>query len=77
MASALLAAGPRLEGFRKACADAGLSPDDTPILRGEGQAESGELAATHLAPLTSTDLDDSAIADARGWGSLAGCGPHR
>jgi LacI family transcriptional regulator len=42
------AAGPRLEGFRKACADAGLSPDDTPILRGEGQAESGELAATQM-----------------------------
>jgi LacI family transcriptional regulator len=39
------AAKPRFDGFRKACEDAGLRPDDTPILEGEGQVDSGERAA--------------------------------
>ncbi len=38
------AAVPRLAGFRRACAHAGLNPDDTPILPGTGQVESGERA---------------------------------
>lgn len=42
------AAVPRLTGFRRACEDAGLTPDDTPLLRGEGQFESGERAAAQL-----------------------------
>lgn len=39
---------PRLEGFRAACRDAGLSLEDTPELRGDGQFEGGERAATEL-----------------------------
>lgn len=42
------AARPRLEGFRKACLDAGLDPGETPVFRGEGQVESGELAAAAM-----------------------------
>lgn len=42
------AAGPRLEGFRKACIEAGLDPSETPVFRGEGQVESGELTATEM-----------------------------
>ena len=42
------AAAPRLHAFQRACADAGLRPDDLPILRGEGQVESGELAAAQM-----------------------------
>ncbi len=38
------AARPRFEGFRKGCEDAGLGPDDTPIVEGEGQVDSGERA---------------------------------
>jgi DNA-binding LacI/PurR family transcriptional regulator len=38
------AAKPRFEGFQKACDDAGLRPDDIPIVEGEGQVESGERA---------------------------------
>lgn len=42
------AAAPRLAAFQQACADAGLRPDDLPILRGEGQVESGELATAQM-----------------------------
>jgi LacI family transcriptional regulator len=46
--SSYLAAALRLRGFRAACTAAGLSPDDTPILRSDGELESGELAARQL-----------------------------
>lgn len=39
---------PRVEGFRDACRDAGLSAEDTPEVRGNGQYEGGEEAATQL-----------------------------
>lgn len=42
------ATAPRLEGFRLACAEAGLDATATPILRGDGQVESGERAADEL-----------------------------
>ena len=42
------AAAPRLAAFQQACSDAGLRPDDLPIFRGEGQVESGELAAGQM-----------------------------
>jgi LacI family transcriptional regulator len=42
------AGGPRLQGFQKACVEAGLDPDETPVFRGEGQVESGELAAAAM-----------------------------
>ncbi len=42
------AAAPRLAGFGQACADAGLRPDDLPILRGDGQLEGGERAAAQM-----------------------------
>jgi LacI family transcriptional regulator len=45
---AYTAAQPRIEGFRQACADAGLDPDHTPVIRGEGDVESGERAAAEL-----------------------------
>jgi 5-deoxy-glucuronate isomerase len=45
---AYTAAIPRLEGFLGACADAGLAPDATPVVRGEGQVESGERSAAAL-----------------------------
>lgn len=42
------AAVPRIEGFRAACADAGLDPSETPVIRGEGDVESGYRAAAEL-----------------------------
>lgn len=45
---AYTAAIPRLEGFLGACADAGLAPDATPVVRGEAQVESGERGAAAL-----------------------------
>jgi DNA-binding LacI/PurR family transcriptional regulator len=39
---------PRLEGFRAACAAAGLRPDDWLELRGDGQVDGGERAAREL-----------------------------
>lgn len=42
------AATPRLAGFRAGCQAAGLDPDEMPILRGEGQVDSGEKAAQEL-----------------------------
>src|SRR5450759_4397546 len=45
---AYTAATPRLEGFLGACADAGLAPDWTPVVRGEGQVDSGERGAAAL-----------------------------
>jgi LacI family transcriptional regulator len=39
---------PRLAGFRKACAAAGLTADQTPVFRGDGRLESGERAAGEL-----------------------------
>ncbi len=45
---AYTAATPRVEGFRQACAGAGLDPDQTPVVRGDGQVESGERAAIEL-----------------------------
>lgn len=50
---------PRLEGFRMACRDAGLSPDETPEFAGEGQFESGERAALQI---LSPGCDVTAIA---------------
>src|SRR5450759_4844228 len=42
------AATPRLEGFLGACADAALAPDWTPVVRGEGQVDSGERGVAAL-----------------------------
>jgi LacI family transcriptional regulator len=42
------AAVPRVEGFRAACADAGLDPSDTPVIGGEGDVRSGDRATTEL-----------------------------
>ena len=39
---------PRVAGFRAACRDAGLAPEDTPELRGDGQVEGGEQAAAEI-----------------------------
>lgn len=47
-AETFTADAPRLEGFRQACREAGLDPDGTPELRGDGQFEGGERAATEL-----------------------------
>ena len=52
------AAVPRLIGFRRACAAAGLSTDDCPIVRGKGLFESGEGA---VAELLATGADVTAI----------------
>jgi LacI family transcriptional regulator len=45
---AYTAAMPRLQGFLAACRGAGLGPDQTPVVRGEGQVESGEYGAAAL-----------------------------
>jgi len=42
---------PRVEGFRAACAAAGIPPADLMELRGDGQFEGGEQAATELLAL--------------------------
>ena len=42
------AAVPRVEGFRSACADAGLDPSETPVIDGEGDVESGDRAAAEM-----------------------------
>jgi DNA-binding LacI/PurR family transcriptional regulator len=42
------AAAPRIEGFRAACADAALDPSETPVIRGEGDVESGDRATAEL-----------------------------
>ncbi len=42
------AAQPRLDGFRAGCVDAGLDPEDTPVLTSDGQVEGGELIATQM-----------------------------
>jgi LacI family transcriptional regulator len=42
------AAIPRIEGFRAACADAGLIPSETPIIDGEGDVNSGERATADM-----------------------------
>jgi DNA-binding LacI/PurR family transcriptional regulator len=42
---------PRIDGFRRACRDAGLSAADTPELRGDGAFEGGELAGRQLLDL--------------------------
>ena len=42
------AAVPRVEGFRAACADAGLDPSETPVIDGEADVASGERATTEL-----------------------------
>jgi LacI family transcriptional regulator len=39
---------PRLEGFRSACAAAGLDPAETPVFRSDGQVENGELVTTQV-----------------------------
>ena len=39
---------PRIEGFRAACAEAGIPAEDTVEVRGDGQFEGGERAATEL-----------------------------
>ena len=39
---------PRVEGFRAACADAGIPDDDIFEVRGDGLVEGGERAATEL-----------------------------
>lgn len=39
---------PRFEGFRAACADAGLAASDVVVLRGDGQFEGGEHAMAEL-----------------------------
>lgn len=39
---------PRMEGFRRACREAGLAASDTPEFRGDGQFEGGERAAAEL-----------------------------
>lgn len=39
---------PRLAGFRRACEDAGLAPQDAPTFGGEGRLESGERATAEL-----------------------------
>jgi LacI family transcriptional regulator len=38
----------RVEGFMRGCAAAGLDPDDTPILDGDGAFDGGEAAAQRL-----------------------------
>ena len=50
---------PRTSGFRKACRDAGLRAADCPELRGDGQFEGGERAATEI---LERGLDVTAIA---------------
>ena len=42
------AARPRLAGFQAACAEAGLDPADTPVVRSDGQVENGELVTAQL-----------------------------
>jgi LacI family transcriptional regulator len=42
------AARPRLVGFRTASAAAGLHPAETPVLRSDGQVESGELVTARM-----------------------------
>jgi LacI family transcriptional regulator len=42
------AARPRLAGFQAACAEAGLEPADTPVVRSDGQVEGGELVTARL-----------------------------
>lgn len=42
------AAVPRIEGFRAACADAGLDPSATPVIGGEADVASGGRAAAAL-----------------------------
>ena len=39
---------PRIEGFRRACREAGLAEADTPEFRGDGLFEGGERAAAEL-----------------------------
>lgn len=39
---------PRIEGFRRACAEAGISPADAVEVRGDGQFEGGERAMADL-----------------------------
>lgn len=45
------AAAPRFDGFRKACQEAGLGPEDTPVVQGDGQVEGGERAAGEMLAL--------------------------
>jgi DNA-binding LacI/PurR family transcriptional regulator len=42
------AAAPRIEGFRAACAEAGLDPSETPVIGGEGDVQSGDRAAVEM-----------------------------
>ena len=39
---------PRARGFRRACDEAGLDPQDTPVLLGDGLVEGGERAVEQL-----------------------------
>jgi LacI family transcriptional regulator len=39
---------PRIEGFRRACADAGIAAADTVEIRGDGQFEGGERAMAEI-----------------------------
>jgi LacI family transcriptional regulator len=45
------AARPRLNGFRSACADAGLAAKATPVVAGDARVESGERAVSTLLEL--------------------------
>ena len=45
---AYTAAVPRIEGFRAACTDAGLDPEDTPVIGSEADFESGYRGTTEL-----------------------------
>jgi LacI family transcriptional regulator len=42
------AAVPRIDGFRAACAEAGLDPSATPVIGGEGDVASGDRAAAEM-----------------------------
>jgi LacI family transcriptional regulator len=45
---AYTAARPRLAGFRRACRDAGLPAEASPVVRGRARVESGELGVARL-----------------------------
>ncbi len=66
------AAAPRLAGFRRACADAGLDPSETPILSGSDQVESGERAAVEFLSRTPRVTAIACYNDLTAIGALRG-----
>ena len=66
------AAMPRLEGFRGACAAAGLSADAAPVVRGAGGVESGEAGAAELLACTPGVTGIACYNDVTAIGALRG-----